>query len=82
MLKGQSILITGGIGSLDTIFARYVLENYILKRVIVYFCDMFKQYIIQNKFTKLKDRLRFYIRDACDYVWWIRVYENVNHTGL
>lgn len=74
MLNGKTILVTGGTGSFGNAFAQYALENYELKKIIVYSRDEYKQFVMRNKFRELgkaagKDYdsvLRFFIGDVRD----------------
>ena len=56
MLNNKSILITGGTGSFGKAFIKYVIANYMPKKVIVYSRDELKQYQMQKKFiSKIMD---------------------------
>lgn len=74
MLTNKTILITGGTGSFGNAFARYVLDNYDPKKVIVYSRDEYKQFVMRNKFMELgrekgvdyDSKLRFFIGDVRD----------------
>lgn len=79
MLNDRSILITGGTGSFGKTFARYVLEHYNPKKVIIYSRDEFKQFIMQNEFARYKDKLRFFIGDVRDQARLTRAFEGVDY---
>ena len=66
MLNQKSILITGGTGSFGNAFTEYVLENYDIRKLIIYSRDEFKQFQMANKFPKHKGKLRFFIGDVRD----------------
>ena len=66
MLNNQTILITGGTGSFGNAFTEYVLTHYEPKKIIIYSRDEFKQFNMANKFSKYKDKMRFFIRDVRD----------------
>lgn len=74
MLTSKTILITGGTGSFGNAFARYVLDNYEPKKVIVYSRDEYKQFVMRNRFAELgrekgvdyDSKLRFFIGDVRD----------------
>lgn len=66
MLNGKKILITGGTGSFGNKFVKYVLENYKPKRIVIYSRDEYKQFVMQNKFKKYQNILRFFIGDVRD----------------
>ena len=74
MLTNKTILITGGTGTFGNAFARYVLDNYNPKKVIVYSRDEYKQFVMHNRFVELgrekgvdyDSKLRFFIGDVRD----------------
>ena len=66
MFDNKTILITGGTGSFGHAFVKYMLDNFELKKIIIYSRDEFKQYHMQNEYQhhpKAK-RLRFFIGDV------------------
>ncbi len=79
MLNDRSILITGGTGSFGKSFARYVLEHYNPRKVIIYSRDEFKQFVMQNEFAEYKDKLRFFIGDVRDQARLARAFEGVDY---
>lgn len=68
LLDGKTILITGGTGSFGKCFARYALENYDPRKIIVYSRDEFKQFNMSNEefFRKHADKMRYFIGDVRD----------------
>jgi UDP-N-acetylglucosamine 4,6-dehydratase len=64
LLKGKSILITGGTGSFGKKFIRYVLDHFNPRRVIVFSRDELKQFEMEKEFND--NRLRFFIGDVRD----------------
>ena len=61
-LKDKTILITGGTGSFGKNFAKFLLDNFNLKKLIIFSRDEFKQFQMQKE---LKDeKLRFFIGDV------------------
>lgn len=68
MLNDKVILITGGTGSFGHQFVKYILENYIPKKVIVYSRDEYKQFIMENEYRNNPQysKLRFFIGDIRD----------------
>ena len=66
MLNNKTILITGGTGSFGNAFTEYVLTHYEPKKIIIYSRDEFKQFNMANKFSKYKDKMRFFIGDVRD----------------
>lgn len=79
MLSNKSILITGGTGSFGKAFTKYVLEHYDPKKIIIYSRDEFKQFLMQNEFTKYKAKLRFFIGDVRDRERLPRAFEGVDY---
>ncbi|MBU3843887.1 MAG: UDP-N-acetylglucosamine 4,6-dehydratase (inverting) [Candidatus Anaerobiospirillum pullicola] len=64
-LKDKTILVTGGTGSFGKKFTKTVLDNYDVKKVIVYSRDELKQFEMQQAYRDEK-RLRFFIGDVRD----------------
>ncbi len=63
-LSGKTVLITGGTGSFGKKFVKAVLEEYSVKKLIVFSRDELKQYEMQQQI--LDERLRFFIGDVRD----------------
>jgi UDP-N-acetylglucosamine 4,6-dehydratase len=61
ILKNKSILITGGTGSFGKKFVRRVLDNYDVKKLIVFSRDELKQYEMAQEISHPK--LRYFIGD-------------------
>ena len=66
MFNGKSILITGGTGSFGYRYVSTLLEQYNLKRLVIYSRDELKQYEMAMKFQKHDDVMRFFIGDVRD----------------
>jgi UDP-N-acetylglucosamine 4,6-dehydratase/5-epimerase len=66
MLNGKSVLITGGTGSFGHRYVSTLLEQYDLKRLIIYSRDELKQYEMAMKFQGHEDVMRFFIGDVRD----------------
>jgi UDP-N-acetylglucosamine 4,6-dehydratase/5-epimerase len=64
VLNNKSILITGGTGSFGKAFVKYVLENYKVKKLIVYSRDELKQFEMQQMFNQ--PEMRYFIGDVRD----------------
>lgn len=79
MLNDKVILVTGGTGSFGKAFARYVLERYNPKKIIIYSRDEYKQFVMQNEFREYKSKLRFFIGDVRDKERLKRALENVDY---
>lgn len=63
-LSGKTMLITGGTGSFGKSFAKHILENSKIKKLIIFSRDELKQFHME---TEIKDsRLRFFIGDVRD----------------
>lgn len=65
ILKGSSILITGGTGSFGKAFIRRLLDDVEPKRVVIYSRDELKQWEVRQLFDN-DPRLRFFIGDVRD----------------
>lgn len=79
MLNGKTILITGGTGSFGNAFTKYVLDNYQPNKIIIYSRDEYKQFMMANKFTEYRDKLRFFIGDVRDKQRLYRAFEGVDY---
>ncbi|MDR2623051.1 MAG: UDP-N-acetylglucosamine 4,6-dehydratase (inverting) [Methanobrevibacter sp.] len=66
MLDDETILITGGTGSFGKKFIQRVLNNYNVKKIIIFSRDEYKQFLMQKQFEKQKEKLRFFIGDVRD----------------
>lgn len=65
-LKGKNILVTGGTGSFGKRFIKTVLENFDVKKIVIYSRDELKQFEMQEQFKKYSEKLRFFIGDVRD----------------
>ena len=72
-------MITGGTGSFGKAFARYVLERYNPRKIIIYSRDEFKQYNMQVEFKEYASRMRFFIGDVRDKERLLRALEGVDY---
>jgi UDP-N-acetylglucosamine 4,6-dehydratase len=54
MINNKSILITGGTGSLGSLFVKYIVKNYKPKRLIIFSRDELKQYKMQQELPPKK----------------------------
>ncbi len=79
MLNNKSILITGGTGSFGRAFAKYVLDHYDPKKIIIYSRDEFKQFNMQNEFREYESKMRFFIGDVRDGERLRRAFEGVDY---
>lgn len=64
MFDDKSILITGGTGSFGKAFTKFLLQNTVAKRIVVFSRDELKQYHMQKESSD--PRLRFFIGDVRD----------------
>ncbi len=51
MLNDKSILITGGTGSFGKDFTKNILNNYNIKRIVIFSRDEFNQDLIKNELS-------------------------------
>lgn len=65
-LQNKTILVTGGTGSFGKKFIKTILDNYDVKKVIVYSRDELKQFEMQQMFKDYAKKLRFFIGDVRD----------------
>jgi UDP-N-acetylglucosamine 4,6-dehydratase/5-epimerase len=66
MFNGKSILITGGTGSFGHRYVSTLLQQYDLKRLVIYSRDELKQYEMAMKFQGHENVMRFFIGDIRD----------------
>jgi len=75
-LKGKTVLITGGTGSFGRNFAKHILANSTLKKLIIFSRDELKQLHMD---AELNDgRVRFFIGDVRDLPRLERAFEGVD----
>jgi UDP-N-acetylglucosamine 4,6-dehydratase len=67
-LSNRCVLITGGTGSLGKRLTALLLKHSLVRRIVVYSRDEFKQFEMQEKFATLdpQQRLRYFIGDVRD----------------
>ena len=80
MLKGKSILITGGTGSFGKMFIKTILESYpSVERIVVYSRDEFKQFNMSNiPEFKGNSKLRYFIGDVRDKERLMRALDGID----
>lgn len=66
ILKGSSILITGGTGTFGNGFVKRVVSTYEPRRIIIYSRDEYKQMEMRKRFQQWDGILRFFIGDVRD----------------
>jgi UDP-N-acetylglucosamine 4,6-dehydratase len=76
MLTDKTVLITGGTGSFGKSFAKFLLANYNLKKLIIFSRDELKQFEMERE-TK-DERLRFFIGDVRDLPRLERAFHGVD----
>ena len=65
MFNGKSVLITGGTGSFGKRYVRTLLDNYDIKRLVIYSRDELKQFEMQQEIGNT-EIMRFFIGDVRD----------------
>ena len=75
-LDNKTILVTGGTGSFGKNFVKYILENYEVKKVIVFSRDELKQFNMERELND--ERLRFFIGDVRDLQRLQRAFKEVD----
>lgn len=78
MLKGSTILVTGGTGSFGNTFVPMTLEKYNPKKIIIFSRDEMKQWEMAKKFKDDK-RVRFFIGDVRDKERLYRALDGVDY---
>ena len=79
MFKGKSLLITGGTGSFGKAFVSKILNNFDIKRLVVFSRDELKQFEMSNAepFKKHSEKLRF-LGDVRDFDRLKRALNNID----
>jgi UDP-N-acetylglucosamine 4,6-dehydratase (inverting) len=80
MLKGKSILVTGGTGSFGKKFVETILIKYPeIERLVVYSRDELKQFEMAQQFPDTKyNQLRYFIGDVRDKERLLRAFEGID----
>ncbi len=76
VFKDKTILITGGTGSFGKNFAKFLLKDRELKKVIIFSRDEFKQYEMRKEISD--PRIRFFIGDIRDLPRLQRAFQGVD----
>jgi len=81
MLRGKSILITGGTGSLGKALTKHILTEYPeVKRLIIFSRDEQKQFQMSHEFPSHKyPQIRYFIGDVRDKERLIRAFQGVDY---
>jgi UDP-N-acetylglucosamine 4,6-dehydratase/5-epimerase len=67
IFNGKSVLITGGTGSFGQAFIKKMMEEYDLKKLIIYSRDEYKQYQLNKKYNKENyPPIRYFLGDVRD----------------
>jgi len=78
-LKGKSVLVTGGTGTVGKFCVKQLLENSEARRVIVFSRDEFKQLNMSIEFNEYKGRVRFFLGDIRDKNRLTRAFKGVDY---
>lgn len=78
MLKGKTILITGGTGSFGNMFVPMTLEKYNPKKIIIFSRDEMKQWEMAKLYGN-DERVRFFIGDVRDKERLYRALDGVDY---
>jgi len=74
--QGKNVLITGGTGSFGKNFAKHLLKNSKLKKLIVFSRDEFKQHYLEKELVD--KRVRFFLGDIRDQARLHRAFHDVD----
>lgn len=77
LLRGSSVLVTGGTGSFGREFIRSALKSHEPRRVVVFSRDELKQHEMRNEFGD-DPRLRWFLGDIRDKERLLRAFRGVN----
>ena len=76
IVKGKTVLVTGGTGSFGKNFIKHILENGDPKKVIVFSRDELKQSVMESEIPD--ERLRFFLGDVRDLPRLERAFHGVD----
>lgn len=76
ILNNKTVLITGGTGFFGKNFAKFLLSNSKLKKLIIFSRDEFKQHQMQQEIQD--ERMRYFIGDVRDLPRLQRAFQNVD----
>lgn len=79
MFTNKAILITGGTGSFGNNMAKYLLDHYDVRKVVIYSRDEFKQWQMAERFKDYAGKLRFYIGDVRDRERLYRAFHEIDY---
>lgn len=83
MLNDKSILITGGTGSFGKDFTKNILNNYDVKRIVIFSRDEFKQDLFKKElslmFPDKIHKVRFFIGDVRDKDRLYRAFTGIDY---
>ena len=79
MFNKKAILITGGTGSFGNVMAKYLLEHYDVRKVVIYSRDEFKQWQMAERLREHANKLRFYIGDVRDKERLCRAFHEIDY---
>lgn len=83
MLNDKSILITGGTGSFGKDFTKNILNNYNIKRIVIFSRDEFKQDLLKKElslmFPDKIHKIRFFIGDVRDKDRLYRAFTGIDY---
>lgn len=77
-LKGKSVLITGGTGSLGNMLVELLSKHAEPRRIIVFSRDEYKQHVMAGKFAHVS-AMRFFLGDVRDGERLRRAFEGVDY---
>ena len=80
-LKGKSLLITGGTGSLGKALTAHILTNYPeIKKLVIFSRDEQKQFQMAQDFPKSKfPQIRYFIGDVRDKERLVRAFQQIDY---
>jgi len=80
MLNNQSILITGGTGSLGRMLVKLIIEKYQPRRLVILSRDEFKQFQMEQEFPiKKYSCIRYFLGDIRDKERLITAFRNIDY---
>lgn len=79
MFNDKTVLITGGTGTFGKKYAEYILNNFKVRKLIIFSRDEFKQYEMSQVFEREKYPIRYFLGDVRDKERLLRAFDGVDY---
>jgi len=79
MLSNSRVLVTGGTGSFGQAFVSHVLTNHVVREIVVFSRDEFKQHEMSQRWPADKFPIRYFLGDIRDKERLLRAFNGINY---